>query len=265
MLDRRVYTPSEIRTFSESTGDDIILHNPEIMKQRNRYPIVQGLFLLVDLLKLQRRFLIENAALIEMYINGCANPYDELVMGNEKERDGSYRMAVFKGVNDIISLKETHSRMLQIDGKETLPSGNGGRQIRLCLDAEKLKKFKELVEINEDSLASLLYAMASSSRALLNCVKEPTSDLEKHVLDLMNSPEQHMPVYTYLSFIIPGNGKFVDKDNELGFNIDITQNDERYDLCLTCKQNERILYTAHHKAVPIKLDVIMRHTKKITY
>jgi hypothetical protein len=227
-----IFSDSEITEFCKSTKDTNELHNPEFMGKMGKRVIVPGMFALSRTVILSADLLKSRANVIKVLFNSLLSSGDFVTLCTIPDPEDPYEVRL-SAINhkDTLASKDEYSRMFRSERK--FENFIEGILHRMDLDIQQIECFKRLIGANDPDVANFLFAVSYTSRALLNAINYPGTEIEKEIDGVINRNNKVSPFYQSLEIHIPSPFPIFIPGSPIDYFI-------HYEREIACK-----LYTAH--------------------
>jgi len=227
-----IFTDSEIVEFCKATKDTNELHNPEFMGKMGKRIIVPGMFALSRTVNLSAGLLKSQANVIKVIFNSLLSAGDFVTLCTIPDPADPFEVRL-SAINhkDTLASKDDYARMFK--GERKFDNFIEGIHRRLDMETQQIECFKRLIGANDLDVANFLFAFAYTSRALLDAIDYPETEIEKEIDGVINKNSNVSPFYQSLELHIPSPFPVFNPGSAIDYYI-------HYEREIACK-----LYTAH--------------------
>lgn len=252
------FTDKDISDFCSTTQDDNVLHNSDFMKEHGKLPIVPGMLIFTYAANLAEDFLRNSANFIEIYYGLPLSSDEPVIISSTPEKPLEVRLSVQKNGEDLLSSGDNYSRLLKAE--QTYKPKSLSRTFPLDLDPSDIDKFADLINAKEDNVG-FLFAFAYSSHALLESIRNPSTQVEIHLNQMINN-DGILPVYRSSTIYLPDGIQGIDS-RTIYYRTHMEQTGKRnFVFYVECVQNGNLLYNAISSIIPISEKIMMRKIAK---
>jgi hypothetical protein len=257
-----IFSDAEIVEFCKATQDTNELHDPAFMGNIGKRIIVPGMFALSRTICLDEGFLKSRANVIKVLFNSLLSSGDFVTLSASPDPENPCEL-LLSAINhkDTLSSHFEHSFLFLTDrGFENFINGI---HHRVEMDVQQVQKFKSLVGAKDPDVANFLFAVSFTSKALLNVIDHPETEIEKEIDELINKNSKVSPFYQSLEIHIPvpfpvftpaeSIDYFIHYQREIAYRL--------YTAHIRCETDGKILFHSQYKMGGIPDRVILRMAK----
>jgi len=257
-----IFTDSEIVEFCKATKDTNELHNPEFMGKMGKRVIVPGMFALSRTVNLSADLLKSQANVIKVMFNSLLSSGDFVTLSTIPDPGNPYEVRL-SAINhkDTLASKDDYARMFKSERK--FEDFIEGIHHRFEIDTDQIECFNRLIGANDPDVANFLFAVAYTSRALLNAIDYPETEIEKEIDGVIHRNSGVSPFYQSLEIHISSPFPVINP----GLAIDYFIHYEReipcklYTAHVRCEIDGKIIFHSQYKMGGIPDLVILRMAK----
>ncbi|MDP4280967.1 MAG: MaoC family dehydratase [Bacteroidota bacterium] len=259
-----IFRDNEIVEFCRITEDTNEIHNPEFMNSIGKRLIVPGMFVLGMAINLADDFLKNHADMIKVFFNTLLSAGDiaTIVAAKDPDHPDEIRLSAINH-KDTLNSRQEYSSILYL-GKP-FQVQEGGILRRLNVNPDRIEKFRNLIHASDPDVAHFLFAIAFASHALLNCIDDARTDVEKEINNLISSESKISPFYKSLEIHIPQPFPSFELRDSLDYYIhfDCEKPHKLYTAYVRCEHDGKIIFQSTYKMVGIPDLIILRMAKAI--
>jgi len=257
-----IFTDHEIVEFCNSTKDTNVLHNPEFMGKMGKRVIVPGMFALSRTVNLSAELLKSQANVIKVLFNSLLSSGDFVTLCTipNPENHCEVRLSAINH-KDTLASKDDYTRMFS--SKRKFENFIEGIHHRIDLDTQQIERFKRLIGANDQDVANFLFAVSSTSRALLNAINYPETEVEKEIDGVINRNNKVSPFYQSLEIHIPSPFPVFSPVPAIDYYIHYEREIacKQYTAHVRCEIDRKIIFYSQYKMGGIPDLVILRMAK----
>ncbi|MBI2133167.1 MaoC family dehydratase [Candidatus Woesearchaeota archaeon] len=248
-----VFSDSDIEHFCGATGDTNALHNSAFMRQHGKLAFVPGMMTLLYAVNLASTFLTDGCNLYAHFGSPLFSG-EKAVIYAKTFSPGEYRLYAMSGGSDLLSSNSGYSGIM-IERKEHVEVQ--GIERKLAVSQSQLIDFSVPIRVG-NNVSNLLFAVAYSSRALLEGLMNPKGEGEENVHEWM---EGRLPVYASLSLQVE---RILIPKGELAYVTNAEASGKRDLVCrVSCSHAGNRIYTATYAAKAIAERTIIGMARNI--
>jgi hypothetical protein len=264
MMERRkvIFSDTEIVEFCNATKDTNELHNPEFMGKMGKRVIVPGMFALSRTVNLSAGFLKSHSNVIKVIFNSLLSSGDFVTLCTipNPEDPSEVRLSAINH-KDTLASRDEYARLFRSDRK--FENFIEGIHHKIEVDSHQVECFKGLIGASDQDVANFLFAVSYTSKALLNAIDHPETEVEKEIDGVINRNSKTSPFYQSLEIHIPSPFPVF----TIGSAIDYYIHYEREIACklytahVRCEIDGKIIFYSQYKMGGIPDQVILRMAK----
>jgi hypothetical protein len=197
-----IFSDTEIVEFCEATKDTNELHNPAFMGKLGKRVIVPGMFALSRTVNLSADFLKTNTNIIKLIFNSLLSSGDFVTLCTIPDPDDKFRLRL-SAINhkDTLASNDDYARMLW--GDAVFANFIEGIRHSIGIEPWQIESFKRLIGATDKDVANFLFAVSYTSKALINSIDNPQTEVEIEIDRLINRNSKVSPFYQSLEIHIP--------------------------------------------------------------
>ena len=261
-----IFTDSEIVEFCKATKDTNELHNPGFMGKMGKRVIVPGMFALTRTVNLSADLLKSHANVIKVIFNSLLSSGDFVTLCTIPDPENPYEVRL-SAINhkDTLASKDDYARMFR--GESKFEDFIEGIRHRIDLDIEQIECFNRLIGTNDPDIANFLFAVAYTSRALLNAIYYPETEVEKEIDGVINRVTNRnskvSPFYQSLEIHVPSPFPVFTPGSPIDYFIHYERETpcKLYTAHVRCEIDGKIIFHSQYKMGGIPDLVILRMAK----
>jgi len=257
-----IFTDAEIVEFCKATKDTNELHRPDFMGKMGKRVIVPGMFALSRTVNLSADLLKSQANVIKVLFNSLLSSGDFVTLRTipDPEDPSEVRLSAINHKDTFASQNE-YARMFRSDSK--FEHFIKGIHHRSEVDTKQVECFTRLIEASDPDVANFLFAVSYTSKALLNAIDFPETEIEKEIDCLINRESKVSPFYQSLEIHIPSPFPVFTASSQIDYFIHYERDIpfKSYTAHVRCEINGMILFHSHYKMGGIPDMVILRMAK----
>jgi hypothetical protein len=262
MQKKVIFSDSEIVEFCQATKDTNELHNPEFMGKLGKRVIVPGMFALSRTVNLNADFLKFRANAIKVIFNSLLSSGDFVTLCTQPHPENPYEVRI-SAINhkDTLASKDDYARMFRSENR--FENFIDGIHHKIDLEIRQIECFKQLIGANDPDVANFLFAMAYTSRALLNAIDYPETETEKEIDSVINTNSKVSPFYQSLEIHIPSPFPVFIPESHIDYFIHYQREIpcKLYTAHVRCEINGKTIFHSQYKMGGIPDIVILRMAK----
>jgi hypothetical protein len=267
MEKRFCFSNKSVVEFCRATADDNPIHNPEIMHNQNKGVVVPGMLLFSSIASLLHELTNDYYNYFKLVFGNvvCTNEDVELkVTTNPNNEDEKFLQAI--NGHDLFSTKKERSYATNTNSPLTFELDGVTRTLKY--NKKQLNVFRSISSCVNKTLSDFLFAIAYASAALFKSIREPITDVEVEINQLLDknlNPKQVSPFYQDLEIYRPGGFEGLNSDGELQYNVNFQREvkNRLYSAKVACIHNGSVLYYSIYKLVAIPDKLILRMVKNL--
>ncbi len=249
-----VFSDADIALFCDATLDNNAIHNPEFMRSIGKYAIVPGMMTLLSAVAIEPEFL-KNASSIKAYFSSMLNSGEEVSIGTKAVANDEIVLYAYRGQDNLLKRDDAYSRIER--GKIRIGESFKGVERKFIAVQEQIDSFSGVINARSD-IARFLFAIAYSSKALLDSLSLPQTEDEENVKKRMKG---RLPAYNSLSI---GINSMAVSGHEFVYKTSGETEGKRDLTCqVNCWNNGKVLYTATYTASAMLEGALMKFAKDI--
>jgi hypothetical protein len=261
-----IFTDSEIVEFCKATKDTNELHNPDFMGKMGKRVIVPGMFALARTVNLSTDFLKSQASVIKVMFNSLLSSGDFVTLCTIPDPGNPYEVRL-SAINhkDTLASKDDYARMFRGDRK--FEDFIEGTRHRTDLDIQQVESFERLINATDPDVSNFLFAVAYTSKALLNAIYYPETEVEKEIDGIINRVtnlnSKTSPFYQSMELLIPSPFPVVKPGAYIDYFIHYQREVpcKLYTAHVRCEIDGKIIFHSQYKMGGIPDMVILRMAK----
>jgi|GEM_PF-1424161 len=259
-----VFREQEIVEFCKATKDTNQIHDPEVMGGLGKHVIVPGMFALSFTMNLSADFLRTKANTISVFFNSLISSGDLVTLSAlpDPECSDEIRLSAVHE-KDTLTSKVDYSRIYH----KPPDQGSDHPWIlrRSVVSEDQVKKFASLIEATDNDVAQFLFAIAYASNALLFSIRNPMTQVEAEIDQLINTDQGISPFYHKLEILFPEEFPvFTIKDSmDYFIHFEREKKNRLYVAHVRCENNGKIIFHAKINLMGIADQLIIRMAKQI--
>jgi hypothetical protein len=197
-----IFSDSEIVEFCEATKDTNELHNPSFMGKLGKRVIVPGMFALSRTVNLSADFFKSHANVIKLIFNSLLSSGDFVTLCTIPDPANQYQMRL-SAINhkDTLASNDDHARMFR--GDAAFANFIEGIRHSIGVEPWQIESFKRLIGAEDQDVADFLFTVSYTSKALINAIDNPQTEVETEIDRLINRNSKVSPFYQSLEIHIP--------------------------------------------------------------
>jgi hypothetical protein len=202
------------------------------MGKMGKRVIVPGMFALSRTVNLSSDFLKSQANVIKVIFHSLLSSGDFVTLCTVPNPEDPFEVRL-SAINhkDTLASKDDYARMFRSEKK--FENFIEGIRHRIDLDTDQIACFKRLISATDPDVSNFLFAVAYTSRALLDAIDYPETEIEKEIDGVINRNSNVSPFYQSLEIHIPSPFPVFTPGSSIDYFI-------HYEREIPCK-----LYTAH--------------------
>ena len=257
-----IFRDREIVDFCNATKDTNEIHNRDFMKKMGKRVIVPGMFALARTLNLETQHLKSNVNCIRVLFNSLLSSGDFATLCTIPNPDdpSEVRLSAFNH-KDTLTSKDDYTRMFR--HQNGVESNYKGILRRLPIEEGQIKIFSELIGTTDTDITNFLFAIAYASRALINCIDEPKTEVESEIDRVINGNSKISPFYQSLEIYFPEPFPVFTPQNSFDYYIHIerVKPNKLYMAHVYCECEGTKVYHSKYKLMGIHDQIILRMAK----
>jgi len=261
-----IFTDHDIVKFCRATKDTNIIHDPATMEKLGKRVVVPGMFALSCAASLSCDFLRTKANSIKVLFNSLLSSGDFTTLV-ATEINGSGNEVRLSAINhkDTLTTKDEYTRICHTN--DLFRTDYPGILHRLDFHPDQLVSFRNLIHAEDPEIAGFLFSVSYASQALLHAIREPRTEIEKEVEELINGKSGVSPFYHTLEIQIPSPFPSFLPGHSIDYFIHFEQEKKfkLYSAYVRCVSGETVIFHSRYQMIGINNQIILRMAKDILH
>ena len=261
-----IFRDAEIIEFCRTTRDTNEIHDPVCMSKLGKRVIVPGMFALSQTVALSGDFMKSKARSLRVLFNSLLSSGDfvTLCAGSSDVDPEEIRLSAINH-RDTLTSNNDYTRL---SGKEIgFTHKDNGILRRLEVEREQVERFRTLIGTDDADIARFLYSVAYASQALLQCIDNPVTEVEKEIDRVICKSSNVSPFYHTLEIQIPSPFPVFEPLGTLDYLVHFERKKpfKLYVAHVSCAHDGILIFRAQYKLVGIADRIILRMAKPVTH
>lgn len=261
-----IFRDTEIVEFCRATHDTNVIHEPLFMANLGKRVIVPGMFALSQTVNMSGDFLKNHARSLKVLFNSLLSSGDFVTLSTSSYDVNPFeiRLSAFN-CKDTLTSKEEYTRL---SVKEAVFNTEfSGILQKLEVTEEQVGKFIQLIGADDKDVAHFLFALSYASQALLRCITNPGTGIEKEIEETITRNSGISPFYHTLEIIIPSPFPVFNPVGAFDYFIHFEREKagKLYGAYVRCEHQGLLIFQSHYKLVGIADRIILRMAKEIKH
>jgi hypothetical protein len=232
------------------------------MRKIGKRVIVPGMFALSRTINLASDELKYQTNAIRVLFNSLLNSGDFVTLKTYPNPDdpSEIRLSAINHKDTLTSSEEFTRLYRTMEEFDTTPAGI---LRRLEIEPGQMETFTRLVGATDTDIAHFLFAIAYASHALLTCINQPQTEVEKEIDGLINGSSKISPFYQSLDIFYPSPFPQFVPVHSIDYYINYIREKalRLYTAHVICVKDETVVFRAEYKMVGIPDRIILRMAK----
>jgi hypothetical protein len=232
------------------------------MGKMGKRVIVPGMYALSRTVNLSADLLKSQANVIKVIFNSLLSSGDFVTLCTIPDPEDPCKVRL-SAINhkDTLASQDEYARMFKSDHE--FENFIRGIHHKTDLDTRQLESFKRLIGSNDPDVANFLFTVSYASKALINSIHSPVTEIEKEIDEVINRDKMVSPFYQSLEIHIPNPfpvftpgpaiDYFIHYEREIAFKL--------YTAHVRCEIEGNVIFHSLYKMGGIPDKVILRMAK----